>query len=636
MRTSAVALLVLLSTSAAARPRLIHYTVFVGPRRGGSATLLVRDGGSTRQLDFQYRDRSLGPHLTERLTTDAAGLPIHVHTTGTDHNHNPVDETFARGARTGFYVSENGTPEELAALTRALLIAGGKLALLPSGEATLRAGKPLQVRSAKARRTVTLYAIDGLDLAPTLVWLDDERELFAAGRTIRAGWEAAVAQLEAAETQELHRRGAEHAATLAVRPTHPLALEHAALFDPTDRTLHPRTTVLVDGERVRAVGPDGHVALPADAERLDASGKTILPGLWDLHAHAGPDDGLLLLAAGVTSVRLIAGNAATARAFADGSVLGPRALVGCVVDGPGANASPTPLLVEDEAAARAAVARCAADGAVQVKMYNSFKRALVPALVDEGHRRGLRVSGHVPDGMKAADLVAAGVDELQHAYFVLLQFAHETEMTPIARFTAFAEQAGTVDFAAPPVQAFIAELKRRRVAVDLTLVSGEQHLTARRGEPSPVYAAIAARLPALTARSLERGGLAASGHEAQYRAAFAATLALAAALWRAGVPLAVGTDEQLYGFSLHRELELYVRAGIPPADALWAATLGAAQLMKRDRDLGSIAPGKLADLVVIDGDPLRDISSVRRPTLVLCAGRRLDPAVLLSAIGIRP
>src|SRR5262249_31691951 len=161
----------------------------------------------------------------------------------------------------------------------------------------------------------------------------------------------------------------------------------------------------------RAVGRDGSIPVPPNAELIDAAHKTLLPGLWDLHAHLSRNDGLLLLAAGVTSVRSMGGRVAFAADFDNGSALGPRVLVTEVLDGRGANASPTELLVDDEAATRAAVDRAAADGAVQVKVYNSFPRALVPAFLDEAHQKGLRTSGHVPDGMKARDLVDAGIDE---------------------------------------------------------------------------------------------------------------------------------------------------------------------------------------------------------------------------------
>src|SRR2546423_1346513 len=135
-------------------------------------------------------------------------------------------------------------------------------------------------------------------------------------------------------------------------------------------------------------------------------------------------------------------------------------------------------------------------------------------------------------------------------------------------------------------------------AVDLRLVRGGGQLRAGAGKRAPAYAAVAPRLPPQERRALEGGPL------AHAPAAFAATLKLAHLLHEAGVPLAFGTDERLQGFAVERELELWVQAGISPRDTLWAATLGAARIMKCDRELGSGAPGKLADLAVIDGDPL--------------------------------
>jgi imidazolonepropionase-like amidohydrolase len=150
----------------------------------------------------------------------------------------------------------------------------------------------------------------------------------------------------------------------------------------------------------------------------------------------------------------------------------------------------------------------------------------------------------------------------------------------------------------------------------------------RAGEISPVYAAIAARLPVQARRRVESATL------ADAPAAFQATLTLARELWRAGVPLAFGTDERLYGFSAERELELWVKAGIPAAEVLYAATLGAARIMRRDGELGVIAPGKLADLVIVDGDPLVDMAAMRRVRLVCKGGHIYEPRALWRALGI--
>jgi hypothetical protein len=628
------ALLAILLLSAPALAQTRSFVVFVGDRPGGRATLRVQ--GNVRDVDFEVSDRSVVTKLHEHIVVDTDGTAREIRIAGHGGSGQPIDEKFVRSDQRGMYVSQAGAPEEYAILARALLRAAAPVPLLPSGTATLARGEPMTVTAGKKSQRITPYEIGGIDLEPFTIWLDDARELFAAGNILQSGWEASVPAILAAETRGVEARQRRFASTLMRRPNQSLAFEHARLFDPATRRLMANTTVLIDGDRVQAVGRDGSVAIPRDAERIDTNNRVMLPGLWDLHVHIGsPVQGILLVAAGVTTVRNMGSPAPPGqeRQFVDGQAIGPRQLFVGVLDGHGPNASATPLLVDDEPSVRKAIDQIAATGFVQAKVYNSFKASLVPALVDEAQKRGLRTSGHVPDGMKALDLVLDGIDELQHAYMVLLQFVKEPplkDLTPLSRFKAFAEQAGAIDFNSPAVRDFVKQLKARNVDVDITLVSGEQQLTARLGEPSPVYAAIARRLPAQAERQLEVGGLAPSP------AAFAATLKLARVLYQAGVPLAFGTDEQMYGFSADRELELYVKAGVSPGDALYAATLGAARIMKRDKDLGSIAPGKIADLVLIDGDPLANISAVRRPTLVCKNGSLYDSIALWRAVGIAP
>lgn len=594
----------------------------------------MRVQGDVREIDFESSDRSVVTKFHEHIVVDKDGTAGELSISGHAGGERAIDETFVRRDQPGMYLSRAGAPEEYAVLARAGLRAGGRVPLLPSGSATIERGESTTVTAGKRSLRVTAYALSGIDLQPFTIWLDDALELFAAGDLILTGWESTTAALDAAETRMAAARQTKLATTLMHRPAHALVFEHARLFDAQSRRLIPNTTVRIDADRITAVGRDGSVAVPRDAERVDAHHRVLLPGLWDLHVHIGnPVQGVLLIAAGVTTVRNMGLPAPPGHEhqFIDGQRIGPRQLFVGVLDGPGPHASATPLLVDDEASVRQAVDQIAAAGWTQAKVYNSFKAALVPAFIDEAHRRGLRTSGHVPDGMKALELVRAGIDELQHAYMVLLQFVHEPalkDQTPITRFRAFAEQAGAIDFAAPAVQDFVKQLAIHHVDVDVTLVSGEQDLMAKKDAPSPVFAAIAARLPVQAARQLEGGALVPAP------ATFAATLKLARVLHDAGVPLAFGTDQPYFGFSAERELELYVKAGIPAADALYAATLGAARIMKRDKDLGSIAPGKLADLVLIDGDPLADISAVRRPTVVCKNGNLYDPIALWRSLGI--
>ena len=637
------ALVVFVCGLAQAAPAVRRYDIVDGPdhRVVGGQACTVRSPRE-RVCDWGFVDRGLGPKLTSRIVVDDEGLPTFIENRGQDYDHNPVDERFTRGRERGFFVSEQGGAEEEAMLARALLRAPDhRLPLLPGGEAAIARIGTIEVDNGRAKKRVTQYEITGLELQPDAIWLEDDGEAFCVGITILSGWERAGDALSAAEGKRAGERRRQLVARLARTPSGPLAIVHARLFDAERARVRPETTVVVEHGRFVAVGPDGAVPPPAGAEIIDATGKTLLPGLWDLHVHPDEVAGLMMIAGGVTSARDMAGSATGARplldAFEAGTAVGPRIVRVGLLDAPGPGESHGEL-VHDEREVRAAIDRDAAAGYAQVKVYNSFPRTLLTAFVDEARRRGLRMSGHVPNGLKAVDLIRAGFDELQHAYFLFLNFLPEHEMMPLARFRVFADHAGEVDLTSAPVRAFIAMLKQHHVDVDLTLVSGEQWLMARKGQVAPTYAAVADRLPVQVRRMLFAGGglPTDAGSDARYRAAFAATLKLARALHDAGVAIAVGTDVQLYGFSLHRELELLVEAGIAPAEALQMATLGNARIMKRDGELGSIAPGKLADFALVDGDPTRRISDVRKTVLVGKGGVLFDPGAIYGAIGIRP
>jgi amidohydrolase family protein len=636
------------SSTTNASPRVVRYTIV-----GGADHAEVGEQRCTivspreRVCDWSFRDRGLGPKLKARIVVDDRGLPWLVENTGVDYDHNPVSERFTRTpsvAANAFYVTPPAlqSPEEQAVLARALLRAPNhRLALLPSGEAAIERIGELEVRHGDARKKVVQYEITGLEMVPTPIWLDEQNEGFCIGNTILAGWQDTGAALGAEEEKRIDERRARLAATLARTPKGGLAIVHARLFDASSGRVRPHTTVVMKDGHVAAVADDGAIPIPTGAEVIDAAGKMLLPGLWDMHTHLSEERALMLVAGGVTTARAMAASArqpsGLSKQIAAGTAVGPRVIEVGLVDGPGPGESHAEL-VHDADEARAAVDRDADAGFAQVKVYNSFRREWLRAFIDEAHRRHLRVSGHVPNGMKAADLVAAGVDEIQHAYFVLLNFLQEGEMMPMARFKVFADHAGEVDLGAPAFRAFLATLKQRAVALDLTLVSGEQWLLARTGAVGPTYASIADRLPPQERRQLVGGGglPVEPGSDARYRAAFAATLKLARAAYEAGVPIAVGTDETLYGFSMHRELELLVAAGIPAADVLRMATLGNARIMRRDGDLGALAPGKLADFLLVAGDPTQRISDIRHVVLVGKGGTLFVPDEIYKKIGIRP
>jgi hypothetical protein len=661
--TALVAAFLFTCTALAQDASQTRYAVLIMEKPAGLETSTVA-GDGTRSLSYEFNDRGRGPKLTARVHLDAAGVPASLEIDGVDYLKAPVTERFSTAngvarwknaseageqkiAGPGFYLSTQGLPEELGWLASALLKAPGqRLALLPAGEATIKRAEELTIGEGAARKRVTAYEIEGLGFSPSTVWLDDEQKLFASVdrfySVVREGFEASVPKLLEKQEALAGKRSGELARTLMRKPLMPVALTNANVFDSATGKSLPGTTVVIEGNRIRAVGKDGAVAIPSQAQKIDVGGKALLPGLWDMHVHLSPNDGLLHLAAGVTSVRDLANdNDALQKMkhdFDAGTEIGPRVTMRGFMDGRGPYTGPTKVFVDTEAEARTAIDYYAKHGYDGVKVYSSIKPELMPIIAKLAHEKGLRVSGHVPAFMTAQQFVEAGADEIQHINMLFLNFFFDDvkdTRTP-QRFIAVAERGATLDLNSPRVRSFVQLLKDHNTVVDPTLTAFETLFTDRPGQISPSFAAVADRMPPQVRRGFLAGGLPVpEGKDALYHESQLATLRMTKLLYDSGITIVAGTDD-LPGFTLHRELELYAKAGISAPEVLRIATLGAARVAKRDQELGSIAPGKLADMVLVDGDPAKSISDIRRPTLVIKDGAFYEPAALYKALGIKP
>lgn len=390
-----------------------------------------------------------------------------------------------------------------------------------------------------------------------------------------------------------------------------------------------------------AVGPEPDVPIPPGTDIRDAHGQTLLPGLWDMHVHLEGTEGLMSLAVGITTVRDLGNQVdevvALRDAFDSGARIGPRLLLAGLIDGRGSSQSSLGIAVGSEKEAREAVDRYADLKFDQIKVYSSVRPELVPAIVSRAHARGLRVSGHVPMHLRAQDVVAEGFDELQHVYYLFLSFMPDVmnRDAPTGLVAACGDRAAALDLRSDQVRSLVRLLKERGTVVDPTLNAFESLLTARPGVPEPSLAAVYDRLPIKMKRSALKGGITVpDGKDQTYRDSFQAFKNMTGALYAAGIPLVVGTDF-LAGFTYQRELELHVAAGIPVAAVLQYATLGSARVMQRDAELGSIRPGKLADVVLVDGDPVANISDIRRVVTVIKNGTEYSATALQESIGVR-
>ena len=679
------------SSTESTAPRIERWTWLTGTTHGGSLTVTTRPDGeaSTR---FAYLDNGRGPQLQAQWRTDAAGIPDRWKITGTTTFGSRAEETFRRTrtqaqwktigdagtvalaplaptgvetsarntvappVRTGTttdvapaYLPLVSTPDYLAALARAALKHQGRLPLLPAGELRVATLESATVTAGDGKTLlVTLHALTGLGLTPSYLWLDPSGALFANLEmadglygVVRAGWESsapALARRQQAADEVLLGALAKRAKHVY---TQPVAFRHVRVFDARHGTVSAPQTVVVFRERISALQPDD-VALPPGTLTIDGTGKTLLPALFDLHTHGSPWSGALQLAGGVTTARDLGNDHDSilqqeAR-YDSGRWLGPRLWRAGFLEGASpytASGGKTAASLQE---ALEAVDFFAAQGYRQVKLYSSFNPDWIAPTAQRAHARGLRVGGHVPSFTTATRVVAEGYDELNHMNMLFLNFVaapHEDTRTN-ARFTMVGERGWKLDLDSAPVQEFIGELARRGTVVDPTLACFEDSFNQAPGESSRVMAPVLDLLPATLRRSLLQPEMDLTPAVLeQYRASWRKMLDLLVRLDRAGVTLVPGTDA-LEGFYLHRELELWVQAGIPAGRVLQHATLGSARVLQLDQQLGAVEAGYSADLLLVEGNPVEDIGALRRAAMVMKAGAGYFPAEIYPALGILP
>lgn len=644
--------------------RTVRFVVDQMGHVSGESVVTIHPDGS-RDATWSFNDRGRGPDQQTHWETAPDGTLSRVDITGVDYLKQPVDEhlridggriVWSNHAEHGdapagghaYYVPMEGAPDLTGTFVRALLAApGGQLALLPGGSAHVTPAGDLTVQAEGKSMHVVRYEIDGLAFEPFSVWLDDDRELFASAdpwfSVVRDGWQSVVPKLVDVQRDASVARYALLAKKLAhVPPAAGLAIVHARLFDVEKKRVVPDATIVMRGDRIVAVGPSATTKVPAGAETIDAGGKTAIPGLWDMHAHLQRLDGLLDVGNGVTTARDLGNDMdellGMKQAWDAGTEIGPRVVLAGLIDGRGPYQGPSKVFADSVDEGKADIDTYKAHGYEQIKLYSSLKPELVAPLAAYAHSKGMRVSGHVPAHMFASEAIDAGYDEIQHANFLMLQFVSQRDddtRTPL-RFTLVAQKGASLDLASPEVRKFVALLAKHKTVIDPTLATFEPMFLARAGQLGPTFAAVADRFPVQVRRGLYTGGLPVpEGMDATYRASYETMKKLVKKLWDAGVRVVAGTDD-LAGFTLQRELELDADAGIPPADVLALATIGAARVMHHDNDSGSIAPGKYADVVLVDGKPDEHISDVRRPVTVVKGGTVYACADVLAAIGVRP
>jgi imidazolonepropionase-like amidohydrolase len=664
MRRGLAALALLALPCAVFAAETVKYVALVhgGTEAGRLIVTRADDGGFT--ADYLFKDNGRGPEMVETYTIGSDTTYKTFAVKGTSTFGAPVEESFSLAdgrakwkslsdsgdlsvMGRALYSPISGTPAQFEVLLQAAATSGGEVALLPSGTLRVRKVAEQALEGPTGKRTVNLMAITGQGFTPTFVWAttDAAPRLFAfivpgVLQLVQDGWQK---QADALEQRQNTAEG-EALVDVAKRLVHRLPgatlIRNARVFDSEKAALGGASDVLMKDGRIVSVVPTGGGATADNV--MDAGGRVLVPGLFDMHAHVGRWDGLLHLAAGITTVRDMGNdNETLQQVIAEekaGTLLMSHIVPAGFIEGESPMAARGGFVIKDLAGAKKAVDWYAAHKYPQIKIYNSFPKDILRETVAYAHQKGLRVSGHIPAFLRAQDAVEAGFDEIQHINQLLLNFfvTPTTDTRTLERFYLVGEKAGDLDLDSKPVQDFIALLKAKNVAIDPTLATFD-FLRQRDGQMSQAFAAVADHLPPDVARGLRAGQMKIpdDATAARYEKAYQKCIDFTGRMYQAGIPVVAGTDGTP-GFTLQRELELYVMAGLTPAQVLQVATRNGARFARVADDRGAIAPAKRADLALIDGDPTRDIADIRKVAAVFKDGNVLYPSELFTEMGVKP
>ena len=643
----------------------LHYVVLVDDGRKAGHLDVTRGADGITRVDYLFKDNGRGPELKEEFVLDADGGFATYSVQGKSTFGAPIEERFRvesgeavwsstseqgrqpleQGA---FYAPLAGSPYANSLAVAALAKRGAeRLPLIPGGSLSLEQVDEVELGTEGAKLRTRLYKVTGIDLQPSFVWLtaDAEPRLFAflvPGwlQLVQDGWQSSAQVLEERQRQAERSVLTGMNKRLGKPLTGTTLIRNARVFDSRAAVLGEPSDVLIRDGRIAAVLAVGE---GGGADRMiDAGGRVLTPGLFDMHGHIDEWQGGLHLAAGVTTVRDMGNdNGNLQRLMAaerSGKLLSPSVVAAGFIEGESPMSARNGFVISTLAEAKKAVDWYADRKYVGIKIYNSFPKDILRDTVAYAHSRDLRVSGHVPVFLRAQNVVEAGFDEIQHINQVLLNFLVDdtTDTRTLERFYLPAKGVADLDFDSAPVQDFIATLAGGQIAVDPTIATFD-FIRHRAGQTAPGLAAVADHLPSSVQRGLKVASFDIPDDEtaARYERSYQKMVEFVGRMYRAGVPILAGTDG-MPGFTLQRELELYVQAGMSPAQALQTATWTAARHSRTMDDRGAIEAGKRADLVLFDGDPTSNIGDLRRAVLVIKNGVAYSPSALYTAFGIKP
>ncbi|MGD2133444.1 MAG: amidohydrolase family protein [Maricaulaceae bacterium] len=644
-----------------AEPVEERFVVLAGDETTGYVRATINDDRA--DVSYMTRNNGRGPTLEHHITVDAAGIPTAWQVEGTTLFGAAVDERFilsdgqaswssqadedeVSAPDPAVYVANDDTPWSLSVYARALLNAPDQtLPALPGGVMTLTEVRENTLGEGDEAITATTYRLDGLDLEPSYFMLDEDHRLLAAfsgGLVVREGWEEEVRALDSLPRELDRDRYRELAGELAHRFDAPVRIRNVRVFDARSGDVGAPSDVVISGEEIVAIEPYDPSNLQTYEYAIDGEGGVLVPGLHDMHSHLSRRSALFYLAAGVTATRNQGSdNASLDRMLVEietGDLIGPRVVRNGMLEGTSDDNIQLGIVASTLEEALDAVRWYSSHGYWQIKIYNSLHPEWVAPVIHEAHRLGMTVTGHIPAFAHPDEAIEAGYADIAHVNQLMLGWLLEPgeDTRGPLRLTGMA-RAADLDLDSDRVRHTIDLMKEHDVALDTTAVTLELLMLSRAREIPPTHAYNFDHMPVAYQRYRRRTfvPLEEDGDDARYRAAFQRILDTLLVLHEEGIQLLPGTDDST-GFTVHREMELYVEAGLTPAEALAYGTLKAEEYFGRDQQLGTIERGKLADFFLIPNDPTENISAIREGRLTMVGGVAYLPSDIYEALGVAP
>ncbi len=515
------------------------------------------------------------------------------------------------------------------------------LPTLPRGEIRLTHRGEDIVRIGGEEVALDRYVVEGINWGFRTIWLDESRNLVALVQAntqirelIRKGYEEALPSFVAGNVEEQLRTLSDYTMELKGDPAQVTALVGGDVVDGLSDVTRRDMTVIVENGRIRAIGSRSEIEVPESAAIIDVTGKTLMPGLWDMHAHSNQVQWApAYLAGGITTIRDLGNEVEFATAFRDAIALdgaiGPDILLAGMVDGVGITGNGV-IRATTPAEARDVVAMYYERGYKQIKIYTAIEPDVLVGLSEEAHARGMTVTGHVPRAVKNAVAAAeSGMDQFNHRGLFLSVLFPERRMSELGRSYLAEVGPERIDNAIE----FLLEHESvldPTISLDIirNLPWGTRVETVEPGATRIAYELFEGK------RFL--GGVSPSRAE-EVEEDVKKAMEILGAFFRAGVPIVAGTDNVVPVHSLYLEIESYHElAGLTPLEAIRTATIIPARAMGMEAETGTLEIGKEADIAILERNPLVDISHIRTVSAVMTNGHYYESDPLWRAADFRP